>query len=483
MNLVDLIKNKVLFYLVSRYATYFIQFVTSLIIAAKLGPYYMGIWGFILLLLNYFQQCHFGIANSFNVLYIHHRDDKQQCDSYTANSLVLLTYLCVVVFFIYIYYVIWGIPSFDKYHIDKYFIWVCIIAVFQYYQNFLLNFFRVRNELYFVAFCQSIVVLLNFICIFFFAGEQLIDMLVAGYVLGNALCIAIAFVSQSLLSPKVVSVRWSIQSEILKKGLFLFMYNSCFYFIIISIRTVISAYYSVEEFGLFTFSFTVAHAILLLLEAMSFVIFPKVISKLSSNNSDEVKATLALFRQVFITSAHLLIYFALIAFPVLVMLMPKYEGALTCLNLIALSILMNSNVTGYTELLIAKNKEKNLSFLSFSALIINCLVAMMLVEVFHVPFDFVILATMFAYLIYSFCVVWYGEMSIQDIKMVNIIKFYFPIRLLLPYCLAVAVTVLHLGGFFLFLPLLLFLMMNIKVYHSMKDTAIKIMHKPEIVNL
>ena len=41
------LKNKVFVYLFTRYFTYGLQFIMSLIIAVRLGPYYLGIYGYI----------------------------------------------------------------------------------------------------------------------------------------------------------------------------------------------------------------------------------------------------------------------------------------------------------------------------------------------------------------------------------------------------------------------------------------------------
>ena len=255
MNYQTLLKNKVIFYLTSRYITYFIQFLSSIVIAVKLGPYYMGVWGFLLLLTTYFQQCHFGIANSLNVLMVHSKDDKNKVDNYIANSLILVCYQSIIVTFIYIYYLVFGFSIFNKFHVTDYFVWVCIIAILQYFSSLIMNIFRVRNMLNFVAFCQSIVVLLNFICLFFFTGKLLISFLIGGYVLGNFICILLFIFSNTTPVFSSVKIRLRIQQEIIRKGLYLFLYNSCFYFIVISIRSIISSYYSVSEFGLFTFAY------------------------------------------------------------------------------------------------------------------------------------------------------------------------------------------------------------------------------------
>ena len=75
------------------------------------------------------------------------------------------------------------------------------------------------------------------------------------------------------------------QKSILQKGLYLFLYNSCFYFILISIRTIISVNYTVEEFGYFTFSFTIANAVMLLLDSFNTILFPKTIDLMSSDDN------------------------------------------------------------------------------------------------------------------------------------------------------------------------------------------------------
>ena len=479
MNLKTILGNKVVIYLSSRYITYFIQFITSLVIAAELGPYYMGIWGFILLLLQYFQQIHLGIANSFNVLYVHHRDDERECNNYIANSLVLVSYLVFFVIAFYTYYSFFGINSFEKYHADKYIIWVCLIAVLQYFVQFFVHLFRVKNQLNQVTFCQSIVVFLNFFCIFFFRGEELIRWLVGGYVLGNALCMLLAFTSGSIPEWKRVTINIAYQGEILKKGIYLFLYNSCFYFIIISIRTIISGNYTVEEFGTFTFSFSLAHAILLLLEALSFVIFPKVIGKLSSTNKDEVLTTISMLRTVYITSAHFLIYVALICFPFLLWFFPKYEGALTALNLIALTILMNSNTYGYTELLISHNKEKFTSVISAIALALNCVLALLLVHVIQCSYEYVIIATMATYLLFSATMMYFAR---KQLELPVSYSEWFPVRIFIPYIVAVILSVAQVS-WLMSLPLLLFLLLNWHQLFEIKNFSVLLLKKPDKVNL
>lgn len=85
----QILKNKVFVYLFTRYFTYGLQFVMSLIIAVRLGPYYLGIYGIIQLILNYINQINFGIPHSLNVLLVHNKQNLKKQNSLILNSIVL----------------------------------------------------------------------------------------------------------------------------------------------------------------------------------------------------------------------------------------------------------------------------------------------------------------------------------------------------------------------------------------------------------
>ncbi len=480
MELKKVINNKVVIYLSSRYLTYFLQFITSLVIASKLGPYYFGIWGFVLLLINYFQQIHFGIHNSFNVLYVQNRDNESECKNYIANSLALEGYLGALICVLFLVYFLFGSSWFEKYNADKYFIWICLIAILQHFNTLLINLFRVKNMLGNVAFCQTIVVVLQFICIFIFTGETLIYALIIAFVIGYSIAFFLAWTSGALRL-EGARINFGYQTIILKKGLLLFLYNTCFYFIIISVRTVISSNYEVEEFGLFTFSFTLAHAVMLLLESLAFVIFPKIIGKLSGDDFTAITSTLRQYRLVYVSSAHGLIYVALVVFPFLLKLFPNYTGSLTSMNLIALTILMNTSGSGYTELLIARNKEKILSIVSFSALVVNVLCALLLVFVFHVGFSYVILASLITYLLFTVVMACLARNLIGK-EHFSFLRDYFPVRLLVPYVSALVISLFQ-WETFIFVPLVLFVCFNFKESRPILNQIKRVLVKPEIMYL
>lgn len=91
------LKNPAILYVISRYATYAIQFINSLFIAVYLGPYYLGIWGFINLVLGYLAQLNLGIPHSLNVIVSVNKDKEEYAQKVIGNGLSMIVGLSITV--------------------------------------------------------------------------------------------------------------------------------------------------------------------------------------------------------------------------------------------------------------------------------------------------------------------------------------------------------------------------------------------------
>jgi O-antigen/teichoic acid export membrane protein len=473
--------NKVMLYLFTRYFTYFIQFVTSILIAVKLGPYYFGIWGFILLLINYFQITNFGISNSINILMVQHRSDENHVKNFVVTSVALVGILAIVIGMFAGYYFFFGISLLYKYNIGMLLFLICIIAICIHYNNLFQIIYRVKNRLFEVAFYQSVVPLLIFIALFLSRDRMLLIVLLIAYLLGNGLSI--------LIFIKGKQIPWGGKSNlsdagiILKKGFYLFIYNICFYLIIVSTRTVVSVFYTVEDFGYFTFSFTLAHAVLLFLDALTFIIFPKIIDKLNSQDKQSINDTLKMLRINYVSISHGLVYVAIVLFPVFVYFLPKYQSTVLAFNLIALTVALNTNFFGYTSFLMAQNQEKTIAKVSVIGLILNITIALCLVYLFHVKYMYVVLATLISYWIYSYICVFYANRILeQKTTFLKVMKEGFPLHLMIPYIIALIFVIANIN-LLLFIPLVFYLIFNLRYLMEIKETIKKVILKPDVINI
>jgi O-antigen/teichoic acid export membrane protein len=446
----------------------------------KLGAYYWGIWSFVLLLINYFQVFNLGIYNAANILLVQNRNNLTRFKDTIANSLFCIGTLIVgivLVGFIYFFFDI----KIMKYEIGNLFYYICGIAILLQINQFCMTVYRVKNRLLEVAFYQSIIPILIFLALFLETGKELIQLFVYVYLIGHIISLII-FISKKKIQWNGNISRADIVTIFVKGG-YLFIYNICFYLIIISTRTIVCYYYTVDEFGYFAFCYTLANAIIVLLESFSFVVFPKIIDRFSAENKEKCWHAIDVVRVNYVAMSHGLIYVGLLAFPYLLELLPEYKSALQTLNLIALSILMYINTFGYNSLLMAQGKERKLASISFLCLTINILIAFFLVKVLYVSYGFVIIATLIAYFIYSYGCTCHGLILLEkNNSFKKVIYELFPMNLLIPYIIALIFTFLNIG-YLQFIPLLVYFIMNKTNILKMSKTVKNVVVNPNMINI
>ena len=434
------------------------------------------------LILGYLTQFHFGISNSLNVFLVHHKNDKDVSDNYIGNSLFVTSITSSLIILLYVGYIFFNISIDDKYQVDSYLIWIVIIAISEYYNSIFSCVLRVRNKLNCISIYKIIYPVVGLFCVIIFSGERMIYSVVVTRALSQFLLFFIA-VKEKIIPPfDRITISTTIIKDLFKKGIYLFIYNSCFYFIIISTRTIVSHFYSVKEYGLFTFSYTVANAIMMLFSALSFAIFPKMIDKLSSDNNEELKRVLSSIYHIYVPSIHLLIYLAMLLFPLVPVVFPQYTGISIMLNLIALTTIMQSNSFGYSSMLIAKNREKRSAFISFTSMFLNVFIALVLVNVLKLESSYVIIASLLAFLYMSWtmckdCLIMLGEYSL-----VESMKRVIPIRLILPFILSLIFSIVN-NPLFLILPLIVFVLLNHQDIIRILDMTKKIVRTPNITDV
>ena len=450
--------------------------------AGKLGPYYLGIYGMVTLVLGYLAQLHFGISNSLNVYLVHNKKDQSISNDYIANALLIISCISCLVILLYVVYLVVEWTDNEKYHIDNYLVWIIIIAISEYYNSIFTCILRVKNKLNAISLYKTIYPALGLICVLSFSGFALIYAIVITRSISQFFLLFIAI--KEKLIPHIRIVKFSRQfiRDLFSKGILLFIYNTCFLFVIISTRTIISEYYTVEEYGRFTFSYTVANAFMMLFSSLSFAIFPKMIDKLSSNDNNEIKHFLNAIYHIYIPSVHLLVYSAMLFFPLVQIVFPQYSNISVMLNLIALTIIMQTQGYGYSTLLIAKNMEKELAIISFSAMLLNIVLAMIIAKTIGLGCPYVILASLIAFLYMTWAMCAKSLTLLSEFSWIDSIRKIISFRLLAPYIMSFVFSIMD-SPFLSILPILLFLSLNHKDIVRIKEMALRIARNPDTTDI
>lgn len=451
-------------------------------IASFLGPYYLGIWGFINLVLSYSAQLNLGISHSVNVLLSVNKQNEKYVKQIIGNGLSMVLGLSVVVALFYLFTYFGGITIGEKFNFYNYLLPVVVIAIITHFNGLLSNIFRVYGKVFAIAINQSLYPIMILVVFPFFRGENLLWAMV----LTNLASVLIALAIFIIQSPVRLNLRFNFNliKHIQQKGWYLFIYNTAFYFILLSTNTFVSRFYSVEQYGLYTFSFTLANTVLLLLNSISYLIFPKMINRLSRAENEQIRNLLVKTRAGYTSLSHLLIHTLIVLVPLLLVLFPQYEGIDNVFKMIALTLAVYTNLFGYQSLLIARNKEKFIANISLISLILNIVLTYVLITIMKAPLYLVISGTMIVYFIY---VLTMGVAGRKEIGLTNNIlqtlKDTFPIRIMIPYIVSLFLIQMNVGNVFFIIPLVLYLLLNI---NDLKETfyiIVTIVRNPNIINI
>lgn len=485
MTIVGVIKrissNKVVLYLTSRYITYFIQFVNSLLIAQKLGPENLGIWGYYLLIYCYLTFITLGIPNSLNILTVQNKNNDENVQKIFDSSFISVIGLCVLITFFCVGY--YGVE--DKYNLSIHtglFIFIIgAIAVMNQVNTLYATMYRVRNKLFGMAFHQSAAHFIMLIVVLFVDGKNLLIGLLMSYFLGELFSFLIFKKGNVISFKKKISIAYV--KLVLNKGFYLFIYNTGFYFILLTTRSLIQTSYMIEEFGFFTFSYTIANSVLLLLQAFTTIIFPKLIDKYKTEDSKKVIEISNLLLDTNVTLSYTMVLLAIPCIPLLLYLMPQYQSTYDTISFTALTVLLYNNAV-YGSFLMAHNKEKFMALVAVVSLSVNILMSLFLINIVHVRYCYVVFAMMASYFIYSYMITMKSYRLLgKSYDPISVIKGFLPYRLLLPFILEILLIIFNPNPLMLLLNLILFCTLNIKQFIKIAAIIKTIIIRPQIVDI
>ena len=478
--------NQTFLFLIFKYITYFVQFILVFFLAIKLDLYYFGVWSFILLILSYFQIFNLGISNSIAVLLIKHKKSEEMSNKYISNGvfLTLLLNASLIIFGMLFYFL--GSTYLEKYDIKNQLIFIIMIAIFFHLNSFFMTVFRIKNFLGQITFFQFIIPFLTLLSALFFEGKTLLYTLIFVYLLGHFISFLI-FTKSNLIKITLNNIiDKNILISIIKKGIFLFLFNFTFHLLIISIRSIVSLFFSVNDFGVFSFSFQVSNSILLLFEGFIFLIFPKIVDKfIIGSNSSSIK----LINDVstcYSVAISITVYLSLLIFPFAISIYPKYNDALMGLNIASIAILFQSKLMGFNAFLISKNKEKLIFTYTFFALLLNIITGLIIVLILELSFNWIYLSLIITYFFLSIC---YSYSTFKILKnnysLIEAIKYSFSYKMILPVFSAFFVFTDNYQkfNFFLLIPFLLFVILNHKEIFKMFRLIVVFLKNPGILKI
>ena len=341
INIKRVFREPVLLFTASRYLGYAMVMVRGILLAKYLGPALFGTWGFLTLMEQYLSYSNFGLQYAVTVKLATQDAESRSARSKIISaafltSLLLTTLLAIAGVWVQIGHV----ELFTKYDINQYAIllvlWVSLVNL----QHVLINIYRVYNELLRIAISELLTAFVPLVVVFLFRDESLITASLAAMA-GSSLLSILIF----LFKPPF---EWTVKfSKDIVWGLFgvgvpLLIYNLSYNMITMVGRTILSAYYSKEEMGYYSFANSITSATLLGFRAILWLAFPMVLYRTRAEvNSQEAVKTVRKVNNLFNTSVFVSVFAVIIASPLLYMFLPQYRSAE---KILAISIANPSHV-------------------------------------------------------------------------------------------------------------------------------------------
>ena len=365
-----MVTNPYLLFTASRYFSYAVQFLRGMLVAKVLGPYFFGIWGFLTLVQQYLSYTNLGLQFAVLVeLTTESAEDVRQKERAVSVALILTLGTAAVLLLLGLGVQLLGVNLFEKFEFSQYVMLVVAYAGLANLQHVLTSIYRVYKKLLQIAVSELLNAVILLVVVFLFKDAALVWAL-----LGSMIVAALVSISLYLVRiPFKVRLEFdfSVAKHLLKVGLPLLVYNVSYYLIVVAARTVLAAYYSVEEMGYYSLANSLTTATLLGLQSAAWLVMPDVFSRTHQGVKDEdALKTVSKVNGLYSTAVFLVVFSVILLMPALFLYLPQFEPAGQTITVLLLAQGVLSVSFGYNALAIARRKQNSVAMISLLAVLI-----------------------------------------------------------------------------------------------------------------
>ncbi|SDJ32601.1 Membrane protein involved in the export of O-antigen and teichoic acid [Pedobacter sp. ok626] len=366
-------KNEIVFTFF-RYLTYGIQTTRGLILAYFLGPYFLGIYGYLMLYQQYLSYTNLGLNYSVNselsLLKNGDSDERMKIINSSFSGVLIISMVLCLVAILFYFLRVQLFPFRDSH---KYIFVILILTILTHFQQIFINIFRIDKKLKPIIVGELILSSGLLIVVPFFKGIDLVNAVFYVWVL---ILFGVVCLYRIVYGKKIAweTTKFKI---LLKSGIPLLVYAFSYYLMGLMVRTLIGAFYSVEIMGYFSFANNITTAVMLGLDTITWIIFPSVIAKLAIGNldNDELCDYLVSFTNNLFVLVTVIVGFSIASLPILLFFLPKYKPVeFSLIVLLVNQIIFNSGFV-FVSLCIARKMHKEMAVISLLAVGISAIIS------------------------------------------------------------------------------------------------------------
>jgi hypothetical protein len=225
-------------------------------------------------------------------------------------------------------------------------------------------------------------------------------------------------------------------------------------------RTIVSIFYSANDLALYSLAVSLSNAIFMIINSLSFLMFPKLINKFYNGDLEQNDQLLDKIRSVYVTGCYLLTYIGFAAIPVIEWVLPDYRSAMPVFRIMLIAQLVINNNLGYSSLLVAKKKEGHMTRFALTSLVVIIVTSMPCIY-FSANLLCMSACVFLGFMIYTFLIC-KGALSEcrQNVGYYAVAKELFPLHYFIPFILLVLGVIFGSNIIFPAASLLVFIALN-----------------------
>ena len=369
MALLSSFGRKEFYFTLGRYLVYAFQIAKGFALAYFLGPFFFGIYGYIMLYQQYLVYSNLGVQYALNAELSINSNSEQSVKNRIENSAFSMTvYIVLVLFILSLFVYLFKIEIFPYKDSYKYVFLLLILACLGHFQEIFVNIFRINKNLLPILYSDLFIAIATISVIPFFNGINLIDAVLWSWIISLSFTMFI----YKILYKKRIRFDNSYIKSLFNAGLPLLLFIFNYNLMGLIIRTLISIYYDTTAMGLFSFSNSLTSAIMLSFNSITWLMYPAVISKLSDYDLKgiELEDYLIGFSKKLIFIVFAIICIAIIAMPLLFIFLPKYEPIKGALIILLLNQVVFNAGFAFVSLAIGRKSYYQIAAISLLSVVV-----------------------------------------------------------------------------------------------------------------
>lgn len=362
--------SNVILFTGARYVIYFLQIVRGFAVAKLLGPYYFGVYGFILLVLQYLSYTNFGIQYSLNLTLSTNINTNDEIIERTFSSALYVSLSVSAILLLGSALVsALGITIFEKYLFNRYLLPVVGIACFYHFQQLFSSVNRVMGKLPIIACVELIGIVIPFITIFFFRSIELVDALVYSTLIAAAIGFCLFWFTYPYR--KFIQIEIREIKELLIVGIQLLIYNLSFFLFVAVGRTLIGFFYNVEIMGLYSFATSITTILFLGFDSIVWAFYSNILWNFREDVTSERASKLIIkITGLYATTVFFVIFIVILSLPAVFRILKAYESIESVLIILLLAQGVIASGFGCNSFATARRKLLYIALISIVGLIV-----------------------------------------------------------------------------------------------------------------